>query len=211
VGMTDGRRSEDPRPGDPVARLMVVCTGNIARSPLGMAMLDREAARRLGDDAPIQVTSSGVQGLQGEPAEVQSQRLAEERGLTLVQHRGSVTASDDVLSQDLVLTMTEAQRGRIVRKAPKAAWTTFTVKELARLTAALKPIDTDLPPRERIRAIVKLANGARAYVERPAGPEDIEDPYMREDGVYDRIGRELDEAMRSIAPQLFGWLPGEDR
>lgn len=200
----------EPRPGDPIVELHVVCTGNIARSPLGMVMLEREARRRLGPEAPVWVTSSGVHGLEGEPAVAESRRLAEARGLSLDRHRGAVTDGDELLRQDLILTMTESQRSKVIRRAPRASRRVFTVRELARLCAALKPIDGELTPRERVRALVKLANGARPYVERPGEPEDIVDPYGRPSEAYDRVGRELDEAVARIAPQLFGWLEGED-
>lgn len=200
----------DPRPGDPTVELQVICTGNVARSPLAMVMLEHEARRRIGPDAPVWFTSSGVHGLEGEAAVAESRRLAAARGLSLERHRGAVTERDDLLRQDLVLTMTESQRSKVVRRAPAAARRVFTVRELARLCAALKPIEGDLSPRERVRVVVTLANGARPYVQRPSAPEDIADPFGRPQEAYDRVGRELDEAIGRIAPQLFGWLDGED-
>ena len=51
-----------------VAEVLVVCTGNIARSPFAAALLEHEARRRSGPDAAIVVRSAGVNGLEGYPA-----------------------------------------------------------------------------------------------------------------------------------------------
>jgi protein-tyrosine phosphatase len=163
----------------------------------------------LGPQAPVWVRSSGVRGLEGQPAVEQSRALATGRGLDLSGHRGSVSEPASLLRADLVLTMTESQRGRVVRRAPKAHARAFTVLEFARLCAALKPIEDDLTPRDRVRLFARLAHGARVYVERPADGEDIADPYGRPDEAYHRIGEQLDAAVATIAPQLFGWLPHE--
>lgn len=203
-----GARQPDPRPDDDVAEIMVVCTGNVARSPLFMAMLEGEVRRRLGPDAPVWVKSSGVHGLAGEPAVADSRTLAEERGLDLSRHRGAVTVEREVVRCDLVLTMTESQRSRVIRRAPRGAGSTFTVREFARLVSALEPLADDLSPRERVRHCVRLANGARPYVERPGDPEDVEDPYGAGADVYAAMARELDDLLAAIAPQLFGPLPG---
>lgn len=197
---------DDVRPDDDIARLHVVCTGNIARSPLGMVMLEHEARRRIGPDAPVWVTSSGLHGLAGEPAVEASRRLAEDRGLVLDHHRAAVLDRDDVLEQDLVLTMTERQRAAVVRAAPRAAKRVFTVRELARLCAALKPVEQQDTVRERVRTVARLAAAARPHVARSREPEDIADPYGRGPEDYERVGAQLDDAVAEIAPQLFGWL-----
>lgn len=199
----------DPRPDDATARLHVVCTGNICRSPLAMAMLEHEASRRLGPDAPVVVTSSGIHGLAGRPAVEDSCRLAVDRGTSLDRHVATVTDPELVAAEDLVVTMTEAHRAAVVRSAPSASRHTFTLRELARLCRALVPLDEPTAPRPRVRTVARLAHRARPHVARPGEPEDIDDPYGLESRVYDRMAAELDEAVAAIAPQLFGWLPGE--
>lgn len=201
----------DPRPGDPVAEIVVVCTANICRSPLAEAMLERAATERLGPDAPVHLSSSGIHGLAGEPAAPLSADEAVERGLDLSRHVARVTDAPGVERADLVLTMTERHRGRIVRLHPPAARATFTIKEFARLTSALKPIGGDLPVRERVRFVTRLAHGARAYVARPSGSEDVADPYGGPREGYVETGDELATLVDAIAPQLFGWRPGEAR
>lgn len=201
----------DPRPGDPVAELVVVCTANICRSPLAEAMLARAAEERLGPDAPVHVSSSGVHGLAGEEAAPLSLEEAARRGLDLSRHVARVTDELGVWRADLVLTMTERHRGRIVRMLPSVARSTFTIREFARLTSALKPVEGALPVRERVRFVARLAHGARAYVARPSEREDVADPYGGPRAGYVETADELDALIRTVAPQLFGWRPGEAR
>jgi len=198
----------DPRPGDEVAEILVVCTGNICRSPLAMALLEHAARDRLGSDAPVWVRSSGVHAMQGHPASEESGRQARLRGLDLQSHRGALTTRDELASADLVLVMSEQHRIKVVAMhAPAARWT-FTLPEFARLCAALKPIgDDSVSPRERIRFVVRLAHGSRAYVPRPGGPEEVADPYGGPRGGYETMATEVDGHVRRIAPQLFGWRP----
>lgn len=201
----------DPRPGDPVVEILVICTANICRSPLAAAMLASEAERRAGPDAPVRVPSSGLHGLAGEAAAPHSADEARRRGLDLAGHVAQVTDPAGVERADLVLTMTERHRARVARLVPAATRTTFTVREFARLVAALQPVEGDLGLRDRVRFVTRLAHAARAYVARPAGPEDVADPYGGPREGYTRTGDELEELIADLAPQLFGWLPGESR
>ena len=196
-----------PRPDDHVAEIMVVCTANICRSPLAEALLEEEARRRLGKDPPVWVRSSGVHALEGHRAAGGTLTEASQRGLDLSAHRGSLTTRDDVMRCDLVLTMTESHRAAVNARAPGASSHVFTLREFARLSSALKPLDDDLGPRERVRFLVRLAHGARAYVARPNEPEDVSDPYGGPDEGYRRMATEVESLVHEIAPQLFGPSP----
>lgn len=200
----------DPRPGDEVAEVLVVCTANICRSPLAMAMLERAAHQRLGADAPVWVKSSGVHAMEGHPATEESRRQADLRGLDLASHRGSVTTPDEVASADLVLVMSERHRALLAGMHPAGTRWTFTLPEFARLCGALKPVeDPTMPPRERIRFVVRLAHGSRAYVSRPDGPEDVADPYGGPRRGYEVMATEIARHVDAIAPQLFGWTSSD--
>lgn len=199
----------DPRPGDEVAQVVVVCTANIARSPLVMALVEDQARERLGADAPVWVTSSGVEGLVGEPAVGETRRQAEARGLDVSTHRAARTEADEVAEADLVLTMTERHREVVLRLHPSAVGWVFTLPELARLCDALRPIETGLPPRAHLRAAVQVAHAARLRVPRPDEPEDVRDPFGRPAEAYEAMAALVEDQVASIAPQLFGFLPEE--
>ncbi len=68
-----------------------------------------------------------------------------------------------------------------------------------------------MTPRERIRFVARLANGSRAYVSRPDGPEDVADPYGGPRQGYEVMAAEVERYVDAIAPQLFGWLASDAR
>lgn len=202
-----GSSTPDPRPGDPVAEVVVVCHANIARSPLGMAMVAHQAQSRLGAAADVWVRSAGVHARPGLAAAEGSRRQASLRGLDLSTHRAAVLTRDDVATSDLVLTMSEQQRAHAVRLHPPATGWTFTLPEMARLCASLDPVDPSLAPRERVRRVARLAAAARPYVARASEPEDVADPYRGTAEDYARMAELVEEQVEAIAEVLFGGSP----
>lgn len=198
----------DPRPGDPVARIVVVCHANICRSPLGMAMVAQQARDRLGPAPDVWVRSAGVHAMPGLVAAEESRRQASLRGLDLSRHRAAVLERDDVAAADLVLTMSEEQRARVVRLHPPAAGWTFTLPELARLCTSLDPMDPDVGVRDRVRRVARLAAAARAYVQRPSEPEDVSDPYRGPAEGYARMAQFVESHVGVVADALFGASSG---
>lgn len=202
--------SKSDRHPDDVAEVLVVCTGNIARSPFAEVMLQREAKHRLGPDAPVKVRSAGVNAVVGGQATEESGLEAERRGLDLSDHRGRLIDPDEISGADLIITMSERQRARVVREVPSAADRTFTLRELHRLIDAMRPLDDRLPARPHIRLVARVAAGARPYVARPKDAEDIRDPHRRGAEVYADVTREIEHHVQAIAPALFGPIPQEE-
>lgn len=94
-------------------RILVVCTGNICRSPVAAAMLQSHKPR-------LTVVSAGLGALVGHPADAQAGRLAEADGLDLAAHRARQLDGDMLSESDLVLVMTEGQRQAVVKRWPEA-------------------------------------------------------------------------------------------
>jgi protein-tyrosine phosphatase len=83
--------------------VLVVCEGNICRSPLACAML----AASFPD---IRFSSAGTHALVGESADPHVLEMARERGVSLGDHVATALTGHEVNSADLILTMTTAQR-----------------------------------------------------------------------------------------------------
>lgn len=84
-------------------QLLLVCTGNICRSPMAEAIARRELASRGRDD--VQVTSAGTAAPDGAPASEGAYLVALEHGLDLSAHRARQLTTDLVAGADLVLGM----------------------------------------------------------------------------------------------------------
>jgi protein-tyrosine phosphatase len=89
------------------SRIMMVCTGNICRSPLAAAELRRHLP------AGFSVRSSGLAAIVGAPAQETVSRLAGMRGLNLGRHEAVQIDEAMALGNDLILVMTASQKDEV--------------------------------------------------------------------------------------------------
>ena len=99
-----------------IRHILVVCVGNICRSPMAEALLKRELR---GQDG-ITVESAGLGALVGYPASDYSVELMDEMGVDISQHRARQIHPDMVSAADLVLVM-EAGHKRAIDDADPTA------------------------------------------------------------------------------------------
>lgn len=92
-------------------RILVVCTGNICRSPVAAIMLQQGLA-------DIDVTSAGLAAGQG-GAEPRLAALAKADGYDLSQHQARPVDRNLLANADLVLVMSAKQRQVIARTWPE--------------------------------------------------------------------------------------------
>src|SRR6185312_9566962 len=95
-----------------IRSLLVVCTGNLCRSPMAAALL---AARARQQRHPLQVTSAGIAAAVGRPAPPPVLELMAQRGLDLSEHRAQQLTVELAQRYDLVLVMESAQQRWIER------------------------------------------------------------------------------------------------
>lgn len=192
-------------PADDIVEIVTICTGNIARSPFAMALLEHEARRRLGPAAPVWVRSAGVHGLDGEPAVEAMRDEAAARGIDLSHHRGARIGAVDVRSADLLLTATTSHRDRLASLAPEATGRIFTLKEFARLVERAPKPPEGTPVRDRVRWYASYAHDGRNG--RGWGRtrrDDVADPYGGPRDGYRTIALEIEDSVHVIADALFG-------
>jgi protein-tyrosine phosphatase len=98
-------------------RILIICIGNICRSPMGEALLADNLEKR-GIDAVVH--SAGLGALVDHPADPMSQELMQERGIDLSQHRARQLTPAMVMDYDLILTMEEEHVKAIEAMVPGA-------------------------------------------------------------------------------------------
>lgn len=94
-------------------KILVVCHGNICRSPLAEAMLKAALPH-------CRVESAGLHALVGHPADSSTQDVATPDGLVLQGHKGRQLNSEMLNDADLILVMSQSQRTAIGEKLPAA-------------------------------------------------------------------------------------------
>jgi protein-tyrosine-phosphatase len=98
--------------------ILFVCTGNICRSPLAEALLQREVAAR--DMDGVRVASAGTGAWDGAPASEGAYLIGLEHDLDLSAHRARLLTRDMVRSADLIFTMSRHHRARVQELEPEA-------------------------------------------------------------------------------------------
>src|SRR2546422_7739588 len=125
-----------------MARILLVCTGNICRSPMAEGFL-----RQLLDErgaGEVEVSSAGVQSWDDSPATPEAVRALQERGIDISDHLAQRLNRSLIEEADLVLGMAGDHRDAVVRIVPGAADRTFTLKEFVQLLE----LGDDLPGAE---------------------------------------------------------------
>lgn len=94
-----------------IRNILVVCTGNICRSPVAAALLRQ---RLPGCD----ISSAGLSARVREPVHPLAARLAAEEDLEVDGHRARQLTDRMLAEAELVLVMTSAQRRSMLDRAP---------------------------------------------------------------------------------------------
>lgn len=92
-------------------RILLVCTGNICRSPLAAALLERALQGRAAEG--VAVASAGTGAWDGAPVSEGAYLVGLERGLDLSAHRARLLTRELVDESDLILTMARHHRARV--------------------------------------------------------------------------------------------------
>lgn len=181
---------------DGTFRILVVCTGNICRSPLAEKFLQR------GFDgmAPSQfeVSSAGTSGLTGDGVTPQIERIAAAHGITFDGFRARRLETEHLHAADLVLTMARAHRAAVVQMLPATLRHTFTLRELARILPLVPP-ESSSSPIERWRSLAALAQRYRRPAPGDGARDDVVDPIGRSEAVHRTM---FDEMMPAISTLL---------
>ena len=192
-----------------MALILVVCTGNVCRSPIAEGCLRASMKRRLDSQAPF-VSSAGTAGWEGSEAMPESIRAAAERGVEIGSHVARRLTSAMIADADLIVAMAREHADAVAAGAPDAVTRTFTLKELVRLLEALPPPNTSSPNGLAARVVEAdrlRGNGFEGNVH----DEDVSDPLGLPLGAFRAIAWELDTWCERLADGLFGHLADSGR
>ncbi|MDJ0351060.1 low molecular weight phosphatase family protein [Cryobacterium sp. PH29-G1] len=214
-----------------VPRILLVCTGNICRSPLAEQLL-RARMEALGVRA--EVSSAGTRAMVASAMTAEAAALSLQHGAPSTEHAARQLTEGLVRDADLVLTATRDHRREVVTLLPKATRYTFTLNQFARLLAAPPALAQSPGPGPETGPTIDHGPGSTRWAPRadapaPAQPpasafadfiasiaatrglhpsptppalDDIDDPYRQSAAVYTRVAAIIDDSVTSIAAAL---------
>lgn len=98
--------------------VLVLCTGNICRSPYAEAVLQQQVPS-------ANVSSAGLGAMVGDPADETGLSLASNRSVDMSQHVARQVNRQMIAQADLVLVMDDEHMERLLRKYPEARGKSF--------------------------------------------------------------------------------------
>lgn len=191
--MARGTPAETPSdaPPGPTPELLVLCTGNAARSVMAGSMLDYLTEL---SGLPLRVATAGTHAIDGLPVSRRTRTaltaIDELADAPVSRHRSRQVVADDLRRATLVVAM-EAAHVRYVRRFhPEGADRTATLRRLCR----------DLPPGPgRLADRVTALDLAGVPLSKD---EDVEDPAGLDDDAYVACAVELWGLCRELAGRL---------
>ncbi|MGY8836806.1 MAG: low molecular weight protein-tyrosine-phosphatase [Enterobacterales bacterium] len=100
--------------------VLVVCAGNICRSPTGEYVLKQKLKGK-----NIKVSSAGLTALEGKPADAKAQQIAQAHGINMDAHQGQQLTSSLVAQNSVILVMEERHLNDVHARYPEARGKTF--------------------------------------------------------------------------------------
>jgi len=182
-------------------RILVVCTGNICRSPLAEYLL-RHTTQHLELALDISSAGTGAMTLGHPPQEIVAQ--GKEWGFDLSGHRPRQLDESLITSSDLILTAERGHRAAVVELVPTASRKVFTLRQFARISASLLDSNEQAPEiSSNLSLLLQLTEEIadhRALTPPPASlsDDDIPDPYLRNQRIYDESARIINDAVVGI-------------
>lgn len=176
-------------------KILFLCTGNRARSPVAEAYV-----RRLTSGLPVETSSAGLLDLGDIPALEEALRAARAAGLDLSAHRARCIANLSPADGDLVVGFERAHVAAAVVEHQVPADKVFGLAELVRLLESSQPVG-GRDPEERARRAVRLAHEARRPDDFVPG-EDVDDPYGQSSEAF----TEMVDRVRGLSERLVTGL-----
>lgn len=108
-----------------IKRVLVVCIGNICRSPMAEGLLKNSLPN-------VQISSAGLGALVGHGADPIALGLMTEAGVDISAHRARSLTDQIARDADLILVMDEQQKQQIAQQYPYTRGKVFRLAEAAK-------------------------------------------------------------------------------
>ncbi|QCQ92550.1 arsenate reductase/protein-tyrosine-phosphatase family protein [Rhodococcus sp. SGAir0479] len=170
--------------------LVFVCTGNICRSPTAERLAAAWAADNGVDE--LTATSAGTRAMIGSPMEPLAAKVLSSLGGTPDGFAGRQLTPVIAGKADLILTMTQKHRDKVLRMAPRQLRRTFTLLEAAHLVTT-----------GGARSVAELDAARATAGDLPEAGIDIRDPIGRDVVVFEQVGEQIADALVSVLDGLY--------
>ncbi|WP_188939771.1 arsenate reductase/protein-tyrosine-phosphatase family protein [Nakamurella endophytica] len=160
-------------------RVLLVCTANLCRSPMGQFLLDTAVSAAWAGHGRWIVGSAGVLAADNRPMHRRAAKVLADHGIDGSRFRSRRLRPSLLESADLVLTATRDHRAEAARLHPPVLRKLFTVNQFAYLLA-----HSPVPPpaqtaAEAGRSLIDAAVAARGRVQARTVEDDLADPVDR--------------------------------
>lgn len=122
--------------------VMFICTGNICRSPMAHAYMQKKVYD-LNKESEYIISSCGTQAVQGQSATDNAINSMKRYGIDLTNHRATHIENSDIMNCDLIFALTENHKKQILEVYPSLNSKVFVLK--AYINEKEKYIDIDDP------------------------------------------------------------------
>jgi protein-tyrosine phosphatase len=131
-------------------RILMVCVGNICRSPTAEYLL----RHRLGSASTIRVTSAGLNAPSGWPIDPLAWQLLDEHGVAGEVHRARQIDADLLRQSDLILAMERSHVSAIARIAPEVSGRVFLLDKWVEARDIPDPFRQQRPAFEHVYSLI---------------------------------------------------------
>ena len=189
--------------------VLTICTGNVNRSALAAALLERWASWYLPSDLAdhVRIASAGLGAPAGARMGRRTSAISAALGADGSAHRAQQVTEELLRGADLVLVASSQQRVQVLQLVPGALRTTFSIREAGRIAAELAPWSTPAAVDDLRQAVAAMADNRTAAA--GAEADDIIDPQGKDDEAFLTMARQEVPALATLATALFAMPPAE--
>jgi protein-tyrosine phosphatase len=180
--------------------VLVVCTGNVCRSPLAEQLL---RAHFTTAGLNVTVSSAGTGAVEGHSMDSVAAEFSQKLGGDSHNFTSRILQPALITQADLIVTATREHRADVARLVPSSAPHTFTINELARIIRGIPDISAEAAPQRSgssARGIVDYLTALRGFTVPPSdgAEDDIEDPFQQSLDFHKRVALAIDSSVKTI-------------